>query len=319
MPFRLPPLNSLRIFEAAARHGNFSHAARELNLTPSAVSHAMQLLEEWLGTALFLRGPRGLRLSLAGNAYLPVVANALRELATASEQLPGRKPAGRLAISSAYTFARRFLLPRLGDFNRRFPEIKLTVDTSRQSADLPLDGFDAAIRMAPLDAGLPHWTLLFEESLVPVCSPGLRAASAKSPAEIFESGNLIHVTSVTSDWDTWFRASGIPSPGCQNAALRVDTIEMAFEAAARGLGVAIGREPLVGADIASGRLVAAAEVTVPSGSGYWLVAAEANFQKPGVKKLRGWLLDEARALTFGMPAQPAACGKTHKASRGNST
>jgi LysR family glycine cleavage system transcriptional activator len=302
MPLRLPPLNSLRIFEAAARQGNFSLAARELNLTPSAVSHAMQMLEQWLGTALFLRGPRGLRLSDAGAAYLPAVAGALRELASASERLPGRKPSGQLAISSAFTFAHRFLLPRLGEFRQRHPEIKLTINTSRRLVDLPLDGVDLAIRMAPVGAGLPHWMLLFEETLVPVCSPHLCG-----DIDVFRRAPLIRVTSVTSDWDAWFAQSGVAPP--TSAALQVDTIEMALEAAAQGLGIAVGREPLVAPQIANGRLVRTG-APVNSGTGYWMIAAEADFEKPEVGHFRRWLQAEAAQL---------AAGKIQKASRGNST
>src|SRR5579863_2964411 len=116
MAFRLPPLSSLRVFEAAARHNSFRKAADELNLTASAVSHGIQTLESWLGVELFHRNARGLRLTGAGEAYAPFVTQALSILAKATEQVPGRKATGTLSVSSAPTFASKILLPRLEKF-----------------------------------------------------------------------------------------------------------------------------------------------------------------------------------------------------------
>jgi DNA-binding transcriptional LysR family regulator len=136
MVFRLPPLSALRVFEAAARHNSFQKAAGELNLTASAVSHAIQTLENWLGVALFHRSARGLRLTAAGEAYAPLVNEALSILARATERIPGRKATGTLAISSAPTFANKILLPILDKFAARFSEIRVTVDTSHRRVDL---------------------------------------------------------------------------------------------------------------------------------------------------------------------------------------
>jgi len=132
MAFRLPPLSSLRVFEAAARHNSFRKAADELNLTASAVSHGIQTLESWLGVELFHRQARGLRLTGAGEVYAPLVNQALSVLAKATEQLPGRKATGRLSVSSAPTFANKILLPRLEKFAARFPDIRVTIDTSQR-------------------------------------------------------------------------------------------------------------------------------------------------------------------------------------------
>lgn len=296
MAFRLPPLSSLRVFEAAARHGSFRKAAEELNLTASAVSHGIQTLENWLGVELFHREARGLRLTEAGGIYAPLVNQALSVLAQATEQLPGRRATGTLSVSSAPTFAAKILLPRLDSFLRQFPHIHLTVDTSHRLVDLALDGFDAAIRRGSTEKPAPGWTLLATETLVPVCSPGLRAElGAAETADLLSRSPLIHVTSVSADWTHWFRIMGSVAPPSLEGGLHVDTVQMAFEAAARGLGVALGRRPLVDDDVATGRLVPLLSEAVPSGGGYWLVTSQTEFQKPEVKQFRRWLLSELGA------------------------
>jgi LysR family glycine cleavage system transcriptional activator len=292
MAFRLPPLSSLRVFEAAARHNSFRKAADELNLTASAVSHGIQTLESWLGVELFHRKAHGLRLTSAGAAYAPMVNQALTILARATEQLPGRAATGTLSISSAPTFANKILLPRLEKFAAQFPDIRVTIDTSQRRVDLTLDEFDVAIRFASMNNPPPDWTLLAVETLIPVCSPSRKQKfAALSETDPLSHAPLIHVTSVSTDWNHWFETSGVELPA-PISGLRVDTVAMAFDAAIRGLGVALGRRPLVDDDIESGRLVPLVDRTLPSGSGYWLITSHADFQKPEVKQFRRWLLAE---------------------------
>jgi LysR family glycine cleavage system transcriptional activator len=296
MAFRLPPLSSLRVFEAAARHNSFRKAADELNLTASAVSHGIQTLENWLGVELFYREPRGLRLTSAGGIYAPLVNQALSVLAKATDQLPGRKATGTLSVSSAPTFANKILLPHLEKFAAQFPDVRVTIDTSQRLVDLTLDDFDIAIRISSTKKPAANWTLLAVETLLPVCSPSLKAQFGAPPdADLLSRAPLIHVTSVSADWHHWFRASRMDVPPSIDGGLRVDTIQMAFEAAMRGLGVVLGRRPLVDDDIESGRLVPLVGRTIPSGSGYWLVTSQTDFQKPEVKLVRHWLLSELGA------------------------
>src|SRR5579863_292157 len=184
MAFRLPPLSSLRVFEAAARHNSFRKAAEELNLTASAVSHGIQTLESWLGVELFHRESRGLRLTGAGEIYAPLVNQPLSVLAKATEQIPGRKATGTLSVSSAPTFANKILLPRLEKFAAQFPDIRVTIDTSLRVVDLTLDEFDLAIRFSITRTPPPNWTLLVAETLVPVCSPKLKTQFGLSDAAL---------------------------------------------------------------------------------------------------------------------------------------
>jgi LysR family glycine cleavage system transcriptional activator len=293
MAFRLPPLSSLRVFEAAARHKSFRKAADELNLTASAVSHGIQTLENWLGVELFYREARGLRLTSAGATYAPFVNQALSVLAKATDQLPGRKATGTLSLSSAPTFATKILLPRLEKFTARYPDIRVTIDTSHRLVDLTLDDFDVAIRFASTEKPASNWTLLAVETLMPVCSPSLkRRLSVASDANLLSRAPLIHMTATSADWNHWFRASEIEVPSTIDGGLRVDTMQMGFDAAKRGLGIVLGRSPLVDDDLESGRLVPLAAQPIASGNGYWLVTSPTDFQKPEVKLFRDWILSE---------------------------
>jgi LysR family transcriptional regulator, glycine cleavage system transcriptional activator len=298
MAFRLPPLSTLRVFEAAARHNSFRKAAEELNLTASAVSHGIQTLENWLGVELFHRKGRGLRLTGASEVYAPLVNQALSVLAKATDQLPGRKATGTLSVSSAPTFANKILLPRLEKFAVQFPDIRVTIDTSLRVVDLTLDDFDIAIRFSSTKKPASNWTLLAVETLMPVCSPNFKEQfGGMAAGNQLSHAPLIHVTSVSADGNHWFRANGIKVPSSIDGRLRVDTVQMAFDAAIRGLGVVLGRRPLVDDDIETGRLVPLAARTIPSGNSYWLVTSEAEFQKPEVKLFRRWLLSELGAGT----------------------
>jgi LysR family transcriptional regulator, glycine cleavage system transcriptional activator len=293
MAFRLPPLSSLRVFEAAARHNSFRKAADELNLTASAVSHGIQTLENWLGVELFHRSPRGLQLTDAGRRYAPMVNEALGVLAKATEQLPGRKATGTLSISSAPTFAHKIVLPRLSRFFAQCPGLRVTIDTSPRLVDLALDDVDIAIRFASTKNPEPNWTLLATETLTPVCSPAMQKQfGGAADATVLSRLPLIHVTATSIDWAHWFTENGLEVPPSVSEGLRVDNIQMAFDAAMRGLGAVLGRSPLVDDDIASGRLVPLPGHTVPSGNAYWLVTAQTDFQKPEVKLFRRWLLSE---------------------------
>jgi LysR family transcriptional regulator, glycine cleavage system transcriptional activator len=293
MAFKLPPLSSVRVFEAAARHGSFKKAAEELNITASAVSHAVQNLEDWLGVELFRRGGGKLDLTEPGAAYGSVLGEALKTIADATARLPGRRARGRLTINSAPGFAARWLLPRLSRFTQRFPDISVDIQTSLDRVDLPMEGIDAAIRLAPAGQAMAHWTHLLAESLVPVCAPALRKRHAElSSIELIATAELIHLTSTSADWAEWFRIVGVEAPDTLRGGLRVDTMHMAFEAACRGFGIALGRAPLFEVEIETGRLVRLFDDSVPSGLSYWLVTMEADFQSQDVKIFRQWLLEE---------------------------
>ena len=291
MPYRLPPLSSLRLFEAAGRLLSFKLAAEEVGLTPSAVSHGIKGLEDWLGVALFARNPGGLALTGAGAAYLPRVRAALDALAAATDAVPGRRPSGRLSVSVAPSFGIRWLIPHLHRFNDRHPGIAVAVDTAHRRVDLPRDDVDLAIRMGP-DAAPPGAAAsLVGEALVPVAAPEV-AASVRTAADLADQ-TLLHVTSVSEDWAAWARLAGIDLPDSASG-LRFDTIDLALQAAAQGLGLAIGRLPLVADDLAAGRLVAVLGPPRPARTAYWLMAGRDALARPEVAAFRDWICAEWR-------------------------
>ncbi len=292
MAYKLPPLSTMRVFEAAARLLSFKETADELLLTPSAVSRSVQALEDWLGTPLFTRGVRGITLTEAGAAYAPQVRLALDALARATEAVPGRRSHGALSISAAPTFGLRWLMPRLRRFKAAHPGIAITLDTTHRPVEFPRDGIDLAIRM-----GTGPWPglevlHLMTESLVPVCAPAL-AASITGPQDLARLP-LLHVTPVSQEWAHWAAARGVTGLDFGNG-LRFDTIQYALNAAIQGLGVALGRHPVVDFDLDSGALVSVLGPAVPSSTSYWLVCAPQSLERPDVRAFRDWIRRELAA------------------------
>lgn len=299
----LPPLSALEMFEAAARRLSFKRAAEDLGVTPSAVSHAVQGLEVRLGLRLFHRDQHGLRLSAAGGAYLPQVSAALAALAQATDQATGRRPGGAVSITVAPTFASHWLVPRLARFAARRPDIAIALDTSRQVVDLARDGIDLAIRLSEARTTRGRWTRLMGETLVPVCAPALAMSFGETGwPDLLRRAPLLHVTTTSADWDAYLAATGTPRERL-GAGLRVDSIQMAFEAAARGLGIALGRHPLVDHHLAEGRLMALPAPRVPAPTAYWLVDGGAAAERPAARSFRIWLVAEARAAASALPGR----------------
>jgi len=297
MPRRLPPLPALRFFEAAGRLCSFKLAAAELNVTPSAVSHGIVGLEQALGVDLFVRGPRGLSLTPEGADYLLYVSEALSLIATATQRLPGGKGGRSIAISCAPTLASRWLLPRLQAFRRQWPDVQLTIDTSQRHVGFPVDGFDFAIRMSRNPIAAATWVRLFGEQLVPVCSPAYRDRLMDAHGRVdLRRAALIHVDLASEDWQAWLERAGEDAAGDPDAAggLHVDTIQLAFEAALEGLGVALGRRPLLGCDLDNGALVALDLPVLQAETAYWLVSSDGVERRSELLAFRDWLVDEAR-------------------------
>jgi LysR family transcriptional regulator, glycine cleavage system transcriptional activator len=298
VPFRLPPLGSLRFFEAAGRQLSFKRAAAELNVTPSAVSHGIVGLETALGIALFVREPRGLSLTPAGADYLPYVTEALSLIAVGTQRL-GNGVRRSIAVSCAPTLALRWLLPRLGRFSERCPNVSVTVDTSQRQVGFPVDGFDFALRMSRTPVAGDGWIRLFGERLVPVCSPSYRE-TLLDPGGLIDlrRATLIHVTPASEDWQAWLDEQGIEGAGAAGT-LHFDAIHLAFEAAAMGLGMALGRRPLVDRDLASGTLVEVGLGEMAAESAYWLVSSEGVDRRPDLLGFKRWVVGEAMKPPIG--------------------
>jgi LysR family glycine cleavage system transcriptional activator len=292
MARRLPPLNALRAFEAAARHLSFTRAAGELHVTQAAISHQIKGLEERLGVALFRRLNRRLRLTEAGQTLFPPVGEALDAIADALGRLDAAETAGILTISTMDSLAAGWLVPRLGRFRRANPDIDVRITTSDQLADFAGDGVDMAIRYGRGDwPGLSVERLMTEE-VFPVCSPALleRGPALGEPADLAHHV-LLH-DELREDWRMWLMAAGADivdwrrGPGYFHSNLVV-------QAAIAGEGVALGRSVLVADGLAEGRLVRPFDVSLPVEFAYYVVCPEAFAERPKVKAFRQWLLGEA--------------------------
>lgn len=294
MSRRLPPLNALRAFEAAARHLSFTKAAEELHVTQAAVSHQIKGLEEWLGAPLFLRQNRNLCLTEAGQAYLPTIKLAFDGLADATERLFRQDHGGALTVSTMPSLAAKWLVMRLGSFQERHPDIDVRLQTSSALVDFATQDVDVAIRF-----GTGHWPglraeRLMEEEIFPVCSPGLlRPDRPLNCPNDLRHYPLLHDDYVIT-WRLWLEAAGAAEVDTSRGAVFTDSALM-LQAAAAGRGVALARHVLATDDIAAGRLVRLFDVAVPGDFAYYVVAPPHYFQRPKVRAFRDWLFEEAGA------------------------
>jgi LysR family glycine cleavage system transcriptional activator len=249
----LPPLNALRAFEACATIGTFRGAADRLNVTPSAISHQIRQLEALLGVPLFERSTRQVRLTAAGEGYLPSVREALRLIEAATARLTRRVDHRRLTVSAAPSHAMGWLMPRIPRFQLTHPDIELRLDMSIDWVDLRISDVDVALRYSA-SGHFPGLVAhhLFDEVIVPVCRPDLLAEGDSGPEALLVLP-LVEVSYRSGQWSHWFQAAGVegltPDPG-----LVVDYDTVAVEAALDGLGVALVPRPLVTRQVAMGRL-----------------------------------------------------------------
>lgn len=297
---RLPPLNALRAFEAAARHLSFTKAADELNVTPAAVSHQVKSLEGSLGLPLFRRLTRGLTLTDQGAALLPELTAALDRMAAATARVLSEELAGTIKVSCLPSFAMRWLVPRLSDLHQRHPTLDVDVAARWELVDFRRDDVDAAIRYGI--GGWPdlHWELLLTESIFPVCSPVLlEGANPLRVPEDLRHHTLLHDTMVTTDerWYTW--APWIGWLGLDDIDLsrgpRFSDSNMMLQAAIDGQGVALGRTAIVADELADGRLVKPFDIERPADYAYHFVCPKDAVDHPRIRAFRDWLFVMAEA------------------------
>jgi LysR family glycine cleavage system transcriptional activator len=288
---RLPSLNGLRAFEAAARHLSFTAAASELNVTQTAISHQIRRLEEELGVRLFVRRNRALALTAEARDYLPGVRAAFNDLRLATDRLLRRDDGHVLTVSTLASLAAKWLLPRLSAFQESHPGIDVRITTSTGLVDFRTGDVDAAIRY-----GRGHWQglradWLMADELFPVCSPAL--LNGNKPLRCPE--DLVHHTLLHSsggyddDWRLWLTAAGLPADISRQPGLSFDLIFLTVQAAIDGSGIAMGRTSYVQDDIAKGRLVVPFEIALPADAGFYLVSPEAKTDPPKLAAFRQWL------------------------------
>ncbi len=298
MSRRLPPLNALRAFEAAARHGSFVKAADELAVTPAAISQQIRLLEADLGVTLFRRLPRGLMLTEAARSALPELGKAFASLARAVEDVRGGSLAGPLVISVIPSFAARWLVPRLTGFVDAYPDIDVTVRAELRNVDFAREDVDLGIRYGKGRYPGLDTRLLLTEEVFPVCAPSL--LSGPRPLRRIEDlrhQRLLHDRQLSGEepslhWRQWLRDAGLGDIDSERGTGFTDAMMM-LEAALRGMGVALGRSGLCADDLQAGRLVRPFAQSRPADYAYYVAMPEGHAGNPRVRAFLTWLEEEA--------------------------
>jgi LysR family glycine cleavage system transcriptional activator len=293
MKMRLPPLNSLRAFEAAARLGGFAVAAEELNVTPAAISHQVKSLEGHLNVQLFHRMARGLVLTNAGQELLPNISRGLGHFARAVGALSGGELAGPLVISAMPSFATFWLVPRLSSFTRAFPDINLRIFADGPEPDLNLGTVDVRVSIeAEIYPGLRSRPLM-RDTVFPVCAPSLlnkiplrRFSDLRNHVLLYDIDVAPGATPMS--WGRWFQEAGMVE---SDAAGRIDFNDaiMVAEAAVRGHGIALARQSLVRDYLESGRLVRPLKISQPADDNFYVATTEAGAERPRVRVFLEWL------------------------------
>jgi LysR family transcriptional regulator, glycine cleavage system transcriptional activator len=286
MSLDLPPLVWLRAFEAAARHLSFTDAAKELNLTQAAVSKHVKSLELHVRHPLFIRHPRSLQLSQTGEAYLPKVRDAFERLSVGTREIFGGRRTQELTVRCAVSFAVGWLAPRLPTFLARYPGTDISILSSVWNEADDTDVFDLDIQYGTGDWPDMRSVQLTRETITPLCAPNL-AGQLRRPEDL-QGQRLLHVLGYQEGWGIWLRAAGVSDvhPG---QGLRFDTSLTAFEVAAAGGGVALGRRSLAERERASGRLVAPFDLEVPIKEGFHLLQPRGRTLHPNAALFVDWI------------------------------
>jgi LysR family transcriptional regulator, glycine cleavage system transcriptional activator len=292
--YRLPPLNALRAFEATARHLSVKSAADELCVTPGAVSQLLKTLELHLGIKLFRRVNRGIFLTDAGQAYLPPIRNAFRQITEATRRVAASADTASLTVSTTPFFAAAWLVPRLKAFQDAYPDTDLRIVTGTALADFSRDGVDVAIRH-----GLGRYPGLRSErvlvvEVIPVAAASL-VAKRGVPASPGELARWPHVHDANRQgWNLWCQAQGISNIGTPRGP-SFDDPGLLMNAVLAGQGAGLLPAAMVASELAQGRLVRLADVVWMEEFAYYLVYPEASHQRPNVTAFREWILDAASA------------------------
>jgi len=296
---RLPPLNALRAFEAAARHLNFSRAADELSVTPGAVSQQIQNLEDYIGASLFKRTPRGLLLTDGAQTALPALREAFDRLAEAASLLTAAVDGRRLTLTAPPSFAAKWLVPRLGRFEQAHPQVDVWLSADMDLVDFAGGDIDLAVRYgAGAYPGLETQRLM-QETVIPVTSPETAAANPLNAPSDLARHVLLHDGSPDADescpdWQMWLAARGIKGVDGSRGP-RFNQSSLVIEAAMAGRGVALAKRALAQDDLDAGRLVAPMAISTNVDFAYYVVHPKAKARLPQVKAFVAWLLAEAAA------------------------
>jgi len=290
---KLPPLNSVRAFEAAARHASFTKAAKELFVTHGAISKQVAVLESWLSTPLFNRSQSQVSLTEAGRTYLAAVTPALDRISVTSMQLLEKSESTSLRINAPPTFTMRWLIPRISAFQRKHSGVEIKLTTSTAAVNFEESSYDIAIRGAhqplPGAVSVPFMT----ETIVPICHPDLvEGGRLKTPADLSQH-TLISYNTEPVSWADWWRLVDTPQPAPANT-LQFEQMYFALQAAAEGLGVVLVPLFLVADDIISDNLCAPFGITLARQRQYFANSVSSLSPSPVIENFREWLLKEGQ-------------------------
>jgi LysR family glycine cleavage system transcriptional activator len=293
---KFPPIAALRALEAAARHLSYTKAAQELHITQSAVSHQIHHAEELWGLKLFERRGRRLILTDNGQALVPIVRDFLDRISATVRDLKSEEKRYSLRISLLQSFALKWLVPRLGDFNQKHPDIEVWLSTTDELVDLGNGSADIAIRLGQGNWANLHSVLLLREHVFPVCSPSFLQSygTPKTPSDLLQYPLLRRYSmDITPRWDDWFRAAGV-RVGNMPTGTKLSDTSMAVQAALDDQGIALARSAHVSDDLAAGRLIKLFNVDCRSNVAYYIVCLQGRENEPSIKAFRDWLLAKAR-------------------------
>ena len=303
----LPPFAALRAFHAAATHDRRRDAAESLGLTESAISHQVRRLEEFLRTPLFDRSGKRSELTDTGHRYLAQIEPAMRQIQAATEAVLPTSGRSSVRLTLPPSLAATWLIPKLGAFEREFPDIDLQLITTKRVIDLRREQMDLSIRH-----GKGAWpdveaTYLLEETAMPVCAPGYLDPLPQEPSQkALRNVRIIASANFPDEWEEWARAHGIEPPAF-NDLIRLDVIEQTLQVAESGHGLAMGRRPVVDSWLERGRLVAPFGAADPTGAAYYLCRPADAMPTAAGRRLERWLTKQAtewRAANTNVAASP---------------
>ncbi len=289
---RLPPLNALKAFEAAARHESFTRAAEELRVTQGAISHQVKALESELGIKLFNRERQRLTVTESGREYLSVLRDALDQIAIATQRLVQRQSTGALTLSTSPDFAAKWLVHRLDRFAEAYPSMELRISATMHHVDFAREDIDLAVRHGDGNWGGLDAVQLCADELFAVCSPELLSGRSR----VREAADLLKFPLLHLDdrkhWSTWLEAAGVIAADVSRGPV-LNRASMVIDAAVDGQGIALARTTLAARDLIQGRLVRPFSLSLRLPKAYWIVCPQATSTLPKIRACRDWLLEEA--------------------------
>ncbi len=291
MKRNLPPLNSLRAFEAAARHCSFRLAAEELNVSHSAISHQVKLLESQLNVELFHRAVGSVSLTECGEEYYPALRDAFDRMSDATDRVRTELTSNVLTIQT-YITAAGWLIPRLSDFKRKHPDIQVHLNTSSEDTTFESGAVDISILMGYQTQQDVHYDYLFTSEIFPVCSPQFleEHKSLKKPQDL-SPHQLLSIKNAEQDWPNWCQAAGIDEIDTGKG-LRFDSYTLALDAAIDSAGVALALRPFRMKDLRDKRLVELFDVKAQAYGDWYIAFRENRKRSKKVSDFRHWLLKQ---------------------------